>query len=167
MIYLIQLKYFIFFNQYPKRKMKILFVCTGNTCRSPMAAAYFSRLCKNAERDDVIVRSAGTFAGNGVPASGNAVKVMRDYGIDLENHRSKVLTRELLEDTDHVFTMTEGHRLQVMSIYPQAGEKTRLLMDFYDGGDVADPFGGSYDLYKDCFEQMKAALDSLFEQLIS
>ncbi len=131
-----------------------------------MAAAYFAHLCRKAERNDIAVLSAGTFAGNGVPASENAVKVMADYNIELKNHRSTILTRELVKDIDHILTMTEGHRLQVASIDAGIEKKTKLLLDFSIGGSVADPFGGSYAVYKECFEQMKQALDNLFLQII-
>ena len=131
-----------------------------------MAAAYFADLCRKAERNDIAVLSAGTFAGNGIPASENAVKVMADYDIELKNHRSTILTRELVKDIDHIFTMTEGHRLQVASIDAGVEKKTKLLLDFSTGGSVADPFGGSYAVYKECFEQMKQALDNLFLQII-
>ena len=109
--------------------MKVLFVCTGNTCRSPMAAAYFEHLCRKAERNDIAVLSAGTFAVDGAPASENAVKVMTDYNIKLKNHRSTMLRRELLENIDHIFTMTEGHRLQVASIDAGLEAKTKLLLE--------------------------------------
>ena len=130
-----------------------------------MAAAYFSNLCKKAERSDIKVCSAGTFAGNGIPASKNAVLVMKDYNIDLSVHRSQMLTRDLINDIDKVLTMTEGHRQQVLRVAPDAESKTHLLMDFACGGDAADPFGGSYELYKECFTQMKQALDNFFKDL--
>lgn len=131
-----------------------------------MAAAYFKHLCRKAERNDIVVLSAGTFAVNGAPASENAVKVMNDYNIELKNHRSQMLTRELVKDIDYIFTMTEGHRLQVASIGAEVEVKTKLLLDFSIGGNVADPIGGGYAIYKECFEQMKQALDELFLQII-
>ena len=130
-----------------------------------MAEAYFKYLCGKAQRNDITVLSAGTFAGDGVPASENSVKVMDNYKIDLKKHRSTILTRELVKDIDHILTMTEGHRLQVASIDAGLEAKTKLLLDFSIGGNVADPFGGSYEVYKQCFEQMKQALDNLFLQI--
>ncbi len=146
--------------------MKILFVCTGNTCRSPMAAAYFEHLCKQSGRDGVMVESAGTHAGTGVPPSAGAVETMARLGINLSSHRSKPLDKKLLADADLVVAMTRSHRLSVGALNHHALAKTRLLMEFADGaGDVCDPIGGDAKVYDDCFHEMKNALDNLFLEL--
>ena len=77
--------------------MRILFVCTGNTCRSPMAEAYFKSLCEKSGRLDITVESAGTFGGDGEPASSQSVSVMKDHGIDLSAHKSSTLTKEKID----------------------------------------------------------------------
>ncbi|MCP3965408.1 MAG: low molecular weight protein arginine phosphatase [Lentisphaerae bacterium] len=146
--------------------MKVLFVCTGNTCRSPMAEKYFSKLCSDAGRVDIEVLSAGTFAGPGGAPSANAAKVMSDYGIEMQGFTSSSLTPVMVEDADIIVVMTSGHRSQIVAACPEAKSKVRLLMEFKNGGDVADPFGGDYETYKQCFDEMKEALENLFLDLI-
>ncbi len=147
--------------------MHILFVCTGNTCRSPMCEAYFRLLCEQAGCKDVTVGSAGIFAGGGAPASENCIRVMRQLGIEMDHFRNTQLTIDLLDKADWVIAMTNGHRQHIGKISPQSQSKTRLLMEFADSGetDVTDPFGGNIEEYRQCFDVMKKALDNLFLDL--
>ncbi|HBC87857.1 MAG TPA: low molecular weight protein arginine phosphatase [Lentisphaeria bacterium] len=147
--------------------MKILFVCTGNTCRSPMAEAYFRSLCEKAGRDDIEVSSAGTFAGGGDCASQQTVAVMKDYGIDVSGHRSRMLSMDMVTGSDLIITMTDSHRQHIGSMLPAALKKTRNLLEFVQKkGNISDPFGGTEKVYGDCFCEMKEALDNLFLEVI-
>jgi len=144
--------------------MQILFICTGNTCRSPMCEGYFRSLCEKAGRSDVKIVSAGVMADfNRAPAP-NAVKTMERFGIDISTLRSSPLTRELLEESDMIITMAPSHGLGVGKIMPEALPKTFNLMQFASSGppDVDDPFGGDESDSEQCFRQMKDALDNLF-----
>src|SRR5664279_2972193 len=96
--------------------MRILFVCTGNTCRSPMAGAYFKNLCEKSGRSDITVETAGTFAGEGEPASTQSTAVMKEYGIDLSAHKSSRLTKDKLNAADLIVAMTSSHRHHIGSM---------------------------------------------------
>ena len=142
--------------------MNILFVCTGNTCRSPIAAALFNKIALEKDLDGRI-ESAGIFAMDGAPASAGAHHAMKKYGIDLEEHRAKSITPELLKQCDLVLTMTEGHKAQLL---PYAEGKVFTLLE-YAGlpGDIADPFGGSNEVYDACAEEIWCALLKVAERI--
>lgn len=148
--------------------MRILFVCTGNTCRSPMAAGYFRHLCQKADRDDIQVDSAGIYAMDGMPVSENSICVMKDYDIDISEHQSSMLDMKKVEESDLIIVMTASHRLQLADLFPEVLDKTHLLLEYIDNSaDVTDPFGGRLVDYKACFDSMKEALDNLFLSFVS
>src|SRR5580698_9108130 len=143
----------------------ILFVCTGNVCRSPMAEGIFRHVMKG--RRDIQVLSAGIGAMDGQPPSPYAVQAVRELGIDISRQRSRPLTPELVPEADFIFGMTHSHVDTIFLLYPQAAEKTFLLREFDDTldifeKDISDPIGGSYDVYLNCRDQIEQGIASLF-----
>src|SRR5262249_29161661 len=130
-----------------KHTSVILFVCTGNTCRSPMAAAMCRKLlaerlqCTPAElpQHGYEVLSAGMAAYEGDRATPEAVEAVRELGVDLSSHASKPLTAELITRADYLITMTRGHQLAMLARYDECGPLPRLLDP--EGNDIADPVG--------------------------
>ena len=137
----------------------ILFVCSGNTCRSPLAEAIARRLVEETGTDGVDVSSAGTFALEGGCASSGSLEVARENGLDLESFTTRRLTSKLLERADLVLVMEPGHRSGVLGLSPVADTKTKLLGELagFQGPDavVADPFGGTLDSYRRTFQKIE------------
>jgi glycine hydroxymethyltransferase len=138
----------------------VLFVCTGNVCRSPMAEGLFRRLL--AGRDDIRVQSAGVSAGRGMPASRHAVQALSVDGVDLADFRSQPLSEELVGEATHIFVMTRDHKRLIELLFPEAAEKTYLLREFEPGApDVPDPIGLGRETYERCRDILKRALPAL------
>jgi glycine hydroxymethyltransferase len=140
----------------------VLFVCTGNVCRSPMAQGLFLRLDQGRHR----VLSAGLGAMDGLPPSEFAIQAMRELGVDISHYRSRQLTQALVNEADYIIGMTRGHVESISLLYPQAAEKTFLLREFDDTledfeKDIADPIGSSLEVYRLCRDQIEQGLASL------
>ena len=143
----------------------ILFICTGNVCRSPMAEGLFR---KASDHNGFRVLSAGLGAIDGQPPTPHSVTAMRELGIDISSQRSRMLTAGLVQDADYIFGMTHGHVDTIGLLYPAAAEKTFLLREFDDSAppyekDIPDPIGCPYDVYVHCREQIEQGITSLLK----
>jgi glycine hydroxymethyltransferase len=142
----------------------VLFVCTGNICRSPIAEGFFRRLLGN--RRDIEVASAGVHAVRGQPPSLYAVQVCEEEGVDISGLRSQPVTAALIDRASHVFAMTGAHLETIHMLFPQGAEKSFLLREFEEPGttvwrDVPDPIGLGRDAYELCARTIKNALPSV------
>lgn len=149
---------------------RLLFVCTGNTCRSPMAALIgndmASRLGGNVE-----CRSAGVMAGEGMPASGGAVRAAAARGLDLSDHESAPLTADELDWADLVLGMTHGH---VDAIRSQAPDVPTVpvtgflpIDDLLAGASIGDPYGGSDEEYEIVWQALERAIEAMMHRLLT
>ncbi len=144
-------------------QMRILFLCTGNTCRSPMAEGFCRRIVSeklNCSVDEVEtmsykISSAGVMAVGSIGASPEAVEVCREKGIDIGRHRSRPLCRDEAQACDYVFALSERHRLWLEDTYPEAASKCVLLDS---EGDIADPIGAALEVYRECAKRIEKAV---------
>lgn len=134
---------------------KILFVCTGNTCRSPMAEGILNKLA--GERNlDVFAKSAGISAAEGSPASVNSVKACDEIGVDISGHRSTQLTNQMFYEADEVVPMTKAHQIIMQDAFKNREKILPAL-------DVPDPFGGDLEEYRLCRDRIKEKIEELLD----
>ena len=157
-----------------ERARRVLFVCTGNTCRSPMAEALLLHMCRHREPCSACpdtdmphcdVRSAGLYASPNAPITPTAVQALEQSGVlptpgqDYRAHTAQSVTKELIDWADEIYGITASHAMQLMMRYPDAAEKISALPM-----DIADPFGGDLAIYTQCLAQLRYCLTLLFEK---
>ncbi len=150
---------------------KVLFVCMGNICRSPMAEGLMIERLRQEGRQYLSVSSAGIFATPGNPPEPSAIHVTREAGVDISGHRARMVNNENLGWADIVLVMESGQRGFISMAFPQQSAKVGLLGDFNrsqgEGGEIADPYGSSMEVYRTCFEEIGEAIDGLIHSLFS
>jgi protein-tyrosine-phosphatase len=146
----------------------VLFVCTANQCRSPMAEALLKSLvAQRGEADRWQIQSAGTWVEPGRPATQLAQVVMRQRKVDLSDHRSRSIDAELLTAASVVLVMTRHQREAIQAEFPEAAHKLRLVSELVDRRfDIEDPYGGSLEEYELCAAELQTILTDGFDRLV-
>jgi protein-tyrosine phosphatase len=144
--------------------VNILFVCTGNTCRSPMAEHLFRKMLKEAGRPDVTVVSAGVMPSYHLSFPAEARTALAKEGVSEIVHAPKPVTRELVGAADQIWVMEKHHQRALASAFPEAANKIRLLKENGDAG-IPDPIGGTQDIYQETLDEIKESLRALMSQI--
>lgn len=148
---------------------RVLFICTGNVCRSPMAEGFLRRMAEETGAE-IEVGSAGLGAMEDMKPSRNSILAMKEEGIDISPQRSRMLTPEMVESYTHIFGMGSDHVDAIRSYFPEAREKTFLLREFVGQGldlEVPDPIGGDLDEYRLTRNLIKEAMPSVYRFVLT
>ena len=151
------------------RIKQILFVCTGNICRSPFAEGLLKKLVQKKGLDGIVADSAGLLALPGNSATGLAQKVAAEYYVDLSGHAAKSVREDIINKNDLILVMEKPHAENLLDTFPEAEDKVFLIRRFARFGSknrgVADPYGLNYEAYRFCFLDIQDCISGLAEHL--
>lgn len=146
--------------------MKIMFICTGNICRSAMAHALLAKRAKEKNKD-IEVYSCGVYAQNGDIPTYEGIQTMKDYGIDLSTHRATNIRNSNIKDMDVILCATKSHKDIVIAMYPDLKDKVFTMKEYAgypkDDLDIKDPWGYGLDVYKKCAKEIEDCINKMLK----
>lgn len=148
--------------------MKVMFICTGNICRSAMAHKMMEKKA-NEQGKNIEVYSSGVWAQDGDVPTQEGITVMKDYGIDLTTHRATNIRNSNIEDMDVILCATFSHKINVISMYPELKDKVFTMKEYAgcygDDIDIRDPYGYGLNVYINCAKEIDECLDKILERM--
>lgn len=151
--------------------MKIMFICTGNICRSAMAHGLMEKKIKDNNIKNVEIYSAGIFAENGDNATYNAIEAAKEYGVDLRKHTATNIRKSKIEEMDLILCATMSHKYSILQMYPNLKDKTYTMKEYVNSDpnskdtDIKDPWGYDIEIYRFCASEIDKCLDKLIEKI--
>ncbi len=149
--------------------MKIMFICTGNICRSAMAHWLMEKKIKDNKLENIEIYSCGIFAQSGDNATDNAVEVANEYGVDLKKHKATNIRNSKIEEMDLILCATMSHKYNVLQMYPDLQGKVYTMKEYIDSDekskDIRDPWGYDIATYRFCIAEIDKCLDKIIEKI--
>jgi len=148
--------------------MKIMFICTGNICRSAMAHKMLEKKAKE-QNKNIEVYSCGVWAQNGDIPTYEGIETMKEYGIDLRTHRATNIRNSNIEDMDVILCATQNHKINVISMYPELKDKTFTMKEYAgfpeNDLDISDPWGYGLEVYKNCAKEIEKCIEIILKKI--